>query len=639
MSQQDRYGYGYGYGDYGRAYYRGRRRPRSPFGDIKLAALGKMYADVPVDAVTKAMEGLNTNYKENRDMLDKYKSALAQAKVMAGDEPEKQRIIKDIQSRVDSFIEDTGGAFETGDDFIRGVANDVISNPWLAQSITNKEKFDEDQKMLDQMRMQGLAPLYLADENFTTMGPEGQNRQYTSYIGSEVNRRTAIEPFFKNLKANKSVTYNNMLDVFTTQGVSQDRIDQVVAGALPLLQETKEYRQSLENEKARAANQGIPFNEEAFNKGWLNQLEQVGREFVYNQNDMNLNRSATRGTTNGGLGGGGGDPWESFGNQMIGAKEGDAWMIGDSSGTDDVFKYYSDNTKYDQDTSENEPRMQKLLGNVIDLTDAKGKFFSSGKFYDSPGNQTYNARSTGNMYSIPIAVDFSKNTGYGTNSGEIAKAFKDKLNLTWNASDQEGYANQLPHVGRTGGIASPFGSMGADNTWTRNYKNMEPKSLQVGNYSIRYLEPKDPGDSPIVVEMRPKREYEVFDTEGASKGTVLADMSPERANEYRMQQDIGWSSYSMDGSMVNIGSTNTRLNETAGKLRKVNPDAVIGGYTVAKWLGLITGIQQNMKTKGVMGDGAVGMLDRLDRVVMPVILNATNMFPDRDMKLSKSKTR
>jgi len=91
--------------------------------------------------------------------------------------------------------------------------------------------------------------------------------------------------------------------------------------------------------------------------------------------------------------------------------------------------------------------------------------------------------------------------------------------------------------------------------------------------------------------------------------------------------------------MVNIGSTNTRLNETAGKLRKVNPDAVIGGYTVAKWLGLITGIQQNMKTKGVMGDGAVGMLDRLDRVVMPVILNATNMFPDRDMKLSKSKTR
>ena len=89
-------------------------------------------------------------------------------------------------------------------------------------------------------------------------------------------------------------------------------------------------------------------------------------------------------------------------------------------------------------------------------------------------------------------------------------------------------------------------------------------------------------------------------------------MSPERANEYRMQQDIGWSSYSMDGSMVNIGSTNTRLNEAAGKLRKVDPNAVIGGKTVADWLALITNIQQNMKTAGVMGDGAVGYLDRLD---------------------------
>ena len=89
MSTRDRYGYGYGYGDYGRAYYRGRRRPRSPFGDIKLASLGKLYADVPVDAVTKAMEGLNLQYKQNRDAQDKYQAALASAQVMAGDDPEK----------------------------------------------------------------------------------------------------------------------------------------------------------------------------------------------------------------------------------------------------------------------------------------------------------------------------------------------------------------------------------------------------------------------------------------------------------------------------------------------------------------------------------------------------------------------
>ena len=43
---------------------------------------------------------------------------------------------------------------------------------------------------------------------------------------------------------------------------------------------------------------------------------------------------------------------------MIGAREGDSWMFGDSSSTNDRFEYYSDNTKYDQDTAEGKPRMQ-----------------------------------------------------------------------------------------------------------------------------------------------------------------------------------------------------------------------------------------------------------------------------------------
>ena len=39
-------------GYYGpREYYRGRRRRRSPFDDMNLASLGKLYTDVPVTAV------------------------------------------------------------------------------------------------------------------------------------------------------------------------------------------------------------------------------------------------------------------------------------------------------------------------------------------------------------------------------------------------------------------------------------------------------------------------------------------------------------------------------------------------------------------------------------------------------------
>ena len=616
MSQQDRYGYGYGYGDYGRAYYRGRRRPRSPFGDMKLAALGKMYADVPVDAVTKAMEGLNTNYKENRDMLDKYNSALAQAKVMAGDEPEKQRIINDIQSRVDQFVENTGGAFETGDDFIRGVANDVISNPWLAQSITNREKFDEDQKMLDQMRMQGLAPMYLADENFTTMGPEGQNRQYTSYIGSEVNRRTALEPFFKNLKANKKSTYNNLLDVFTSQGVSQGRVDQVVAGALPLLQETKEYRQSLENERERAAYQGIPFNQEAFDQGWLKQLEQVGREFVYNQNDMNLNRSASRFTSGDGNRGPDTTTVEDFGSGMIGGVERDALIFGNTSKyTNDRFSFYSENTKNDPFMVDQDPTQRRLLGSVIDLTNAEGNLFSGqrGEFYNKPSNQTYNARRTGNVYSVPVIVDFNKNGVYGTNSSAIAKAFKDQLGLTWNPDDQEDNAGQLPHSGATGGFALPGRS---NNRFDRNFTSFEPRSMQVGNYTINYMMPKE-GGSPIVVEMLPKMEYEVYDVTGeTSQGMVLGDMSPTTAAHFRVNPDIRWSSYKQDQGIVDRSQTNIRLNNTINQLVRVPG--------TEQYVSDLQAIQANVNSSGQLDQESVSLLNYIDRTLMPEVLRLTN---------------
>lgn len=616
MSQQDRYGYGYGYGDYGRAYYRGRRRPRSPFGDMKLAALGKMYADVPVDAVTKAMEGLNLNYKENRDMLDKYKSALAQAKVMAGDEPEKQRIIKDIQSRVDSFVEDTGGAFETGDDFIRGVANDVISNPWLAQSITNREKFDEDQKMLDQMRMQGLAPMYLADPNFTTMGPEGQNRQYTSYIGSEVNRRPALESFFKNLKANKKVDYNNLLDVFTSQGVSQGRVDQVVAGALPLLQETKEYRQSLENERERAAYQGIPFDQEAFDKNWMNQLEQVGREFVYNQNDMNLNRSASRFTSGDNLNNLQTTSVEDFGAGMIGGVERDALIFGNTSKyTNDQFSFYSENTKNDRTFNQESPTQQRLLGNVIDLTDAEGNLFSGqrGEFYNKPSNKTYNARRTGNVYSVPVIVDFNKNGVYGNNSAAIAKAFKDQLGLTWNPDDQEDNAGQLPHSGDTGGFALPGRS---SNRFDRNFTSFEPRTMQVGNYSISYMMPKE-GGSPIVVEMLPKMEYEVYDVTGeTSQGMVLGDMSPQMAAHFMVNPDVRWTSYKQDQGIVDKVQTNIRLNNTINQISRVP-----GLESVVRNL---QAIQANVNATGQLDENSIALLNQVDRTLMPQVLRQTN---------------
>ena len=102
----------------------------------------------------------------------------------------------------------------------------------------------------------------LVKEHGKTADDTGSTESQISIFSERISNLTA------HLKANKKVDYNNLLDVFTSQGVSQGRVDQVVAGALPLLQETKEYRQSLENERERAAYQGIPFDQEAFDKNW-----------------------------------------------------------------------------------------------------------------------------------------------------------------------------------------------------------------------------------------------------------------------------------------------------------------------------------------------------------------------------------
>jgi len=622
MSKQDRYGYGYGYGDYGRAYYRGRRRPRSPFGDIKLASLGKMYADVPVDAVTTAMEGLNLQYKQNRDAQDKYQAALASAQVMAGDDPEKQRMIKEIQGRVDQFVQDTGGAYEKGDDFVRGLAKDVVASPWLAQAMQNRIKFDEDQKMLDEMRIKGLAPIYLTDPNFTTMGGDGAPQQYQSYIGSQVDRRPVLEDFFNDLKANKKETYNELLDVFTTTGVSQDRINAITANALPQLKQTKQYQQSLENAKAQAQYSGVPFNEAAFDAQWMQEMQNVGKEFVYQQNDINLNRQLR----NSMIAANNNDTTniidttsvEDFGAGMIGAREEDKFNY-------DKFSFYSENTKFDPTFSAPEPTQQRLLGNIINLTDAEGSLFTGGKFFNKPSNETFNARRTGNVYSLPVIVDFNKNGVYGNNQSAIQKAFKDQLNLEWNAEEQSKLAGQLPHEGKTGGFG--LGS----NKFSRNYTGFEPRTMQVGNYTISYLMPEDENDSPIVVEMLPKMEYEVYDDDNERSGMVLADMSPQVASHFMVNPDIRWSSYKQEQGVIDKTQTNIRLNKTINQISRVP-----GYEEVVKSL---QGIQASVNANGILDAQSIALLNQVDRTLMPTILRATNLnIAKPDDELSKRKT-
>ena len=506
-------------GYYGpREYYRGRRRRRSPFDDMNLASLGKLYTDVPVTAVQTAMEGLNKEYLRVADQKDALSEALAAAQVMEGDNPEKQNLIKGLQDQINTFVEDTGGAFEKGDKFVRGLAKDVSQNPWLYQAIENKKLFDEDQKMLDEMRVQGLAPIYLSDPNFTTMGADGTPQTYQSYIGSTVDRRPALESFFENLKANKGYKVNQFFDVLTSQGVSQPRIDAIVNSVFDDLTRTKEYQQSLENAQAQAQFSGQPFDKTAFDDVWKSQLQNVGNEFVYNQEGINLNTSyrnalmeANQNTTT--------LPTD-FGTQQIegdmrGGKESDPGFLG-MGGSDD-FQYYSGADALNSNYRQDDPRLTQLPGKVIDLTDASGNLVSRSKFTDAPPNTSYNARRTGRAQLVPVVADMSSGA-FGLRANDISDALKAE-GLEWNAETQANFANELPFSGKVGGF------VGGSNKLERNLEEFIPKSINVNGQEVTYLQMTD--GRALIVEEKPKVQYEVFDEKGeVSQGFILADPTP-----------------------------------------------------------------------------------------------------------------
>jgi hypothetical protein len=546
-------------GYYGpREYYRGRRRRRSPFDDMNLASLGKLYTDVPVTAVQTAMEGLNTEYRRVADYKDNLEEALASAQVMEGDSIEKQNLIKGLQDQINTFVEDTGGAFERGDQFVRGLAKDVSKNPWLYQAIDNKKKFDEDQKVLDEMRVQGLAPIYYSDPNFTTMGADGTPQTYQSYIGSTVDRRPALESFFKNLKANKGYKINQFFDVLTSQDVSQPRIDAIVNSVFDDLTRTKEYQQSLENAQAQAQFSGQPFDKTAFDDVWKSQLQNVGNEFVYNQEGINLNtsyRNALMEANQQGM-----TLPTDFGTQQIegdmrGAFEGQ----GESNlefGFADRIEYYSSADALNNNIKQEEPRLIQLPGKVIDLTDAKGNLFTGGRFEDKPADQSYLARRTGRAQLVPVVADMSAGA-FGLKANDIAEALKAE-GLEWNAKTQEDYANQLPYSGQAGGFA------GGTNKLERSLEGFIPKSINVNGQEVLYLQMEDSG--ALIIEQKPKVQYEAFQRDGKnvnSIGFVLSDPTPIESVIFNVGSPGGglMPGYRVVGGVTDFFSTKERLNQ------------------------------------------------------------------------------
>lgn len=606
---------------YQREYYRGRRERRNPFGDMNLAQLGKVYSDIPIDAMQTAMTDLNNEYIRNRDLQDKYESALASAEVMAGDDVKKQQYIQSLRDKVDQFTQDTDGAYETGDNFVRGLAKDVSNNEWLYKAMQNKQKFDEGEAAYKEDMRKGLNPQYFKPDNFTTAGMDADGKStlndYDYYIGKGVDMDPTMQTFFADLKANKSTYIDELMNITTNTGVSSDRVNEVVDKGFQGLKQTDAYQQDLQNKRAQAQYTGVPFDEAAYDAQRKQEFAAVGERFVYNQIDRNPNRAlfnaqlaAKRKAT--ATGGGNTTQWRAGSSGMRQQME-------DETFGNDNFSVNVQKSSTNPTYRDTEARMRKFDGNIVVLgNDRKsGKKLKSGSYSES-----FNTMSTGELVVTPFVV--GHNPGY--NADIINKAFADKgLDFKYNVARQNEFKDEMPYDGKISGVVGFGGGRWGD------VENFVPQEL-----TLNYGKGPDGRDiigtaqyiikdgEPIFVESKTQSVYDIVDDEGAATGEqIYSDVSPDIAANAGFGEDLGWSSLQLD-STGKENNNGRNLEVSLNRLSMFQPRTVGQQNAIQYAQNTMSVINQKIKDGKTLTGAEKAQIQQIDRQIMPLVFKETS---------------
>ena len=605
---------------YQREYYRGRRERRNPFGDMNLAQLGKVYADIPIDAMQTAMTDLNNEYIRNRDLQDKYESALASAEVMAGDDVKKQQYIQSLRDKVDQFTQDTDGAYETGDSFVRGLAKDVGNNEWLYKAMQNKQKFDEGEAAYKEDMRKGLNPQYFKPENFTTAGMDADGNStlndYDYYIGKGVDMDPTMQTFFADLKANKSTYIDELMNITTNTGVSSDRVNEVVDKGFQGLKQTDAYQQDLQNKRAQAQYTGVPFDEAAYDAQRKQEFAAVGERFVYNQIDRNPNRALFNAqlaakrkaaTT-----GGNTTQWRAGSSGMRQQME-------DETFGNDNFSVNVQKSSTNPTYRDTEARMRKFDGNIVVL----GNDRKSGKRLKSDSySESFNTMGTGELVVTPFVV--GHNPGY--NADIINKAFADKgLDFKYNVARQNEFKDEMPYDGKISGVVGFGGGRWGD------VENFVPQELTL-NYGIgpdgrdiigtaQYII-KD--GEPIFVESKTQSVYDIVNDEGAATGEqIYSDVSPDIAANAGFGEDLGWSSLQLD-STGKENNNGRNLEVSLNRLSMFQPRTVGQQNAIQYAQNTMSVINQKIKDGKTLTGAEKAQIQQIDRQIMPLVFKETS---------------
>lgn len=134
---------------------------RNYFGPARFARVGKLFQDLPLEALDKSVTGLNDAYSANLEKFNAIEAAISAVKSSDDDAYVKQEKIKNLQDRIANFAKTDG--FENADRFAGKLAAEVIADQDLQTIAENYKLQQEDQAIARQLQAQGITPIDARD--------------------------------------------------------------------------------------------------------------------------------------------------------------------------------------------------------------------------------------------------------------------------------------------------------------------------------------------------------------------------------------------------------------------------------------------------------------------------------------------
>ena len=151
----------------------------NPFQQIAPTPYVSKRKEMPLDTILQTTQALQNKYYENKAFMDKLQVMASQFDLKPNDEYLKEGAINDVRKTLEAIAQN-GDAYENATNIVSSLATDLASNQALNKAAQNKKAYNEAQKYVEKLRLQGIDVLDFNDPNFRTENEDGTLNDWTS---------------------------------------------------------------------------------------------------------------------------------------------------------------------------------------------------------------------------------------------------------------------------------------------------------------------------------------------------------------------------------------------------------------------------------------------------------------------------